>query len=157
VPQGLPPEHLQRLLRRPNPCVVASVRADGDLHTTATWYEWTDRGSVLLNMAADRLRLRHLREDPRAALTVLALEDWRVHVSLIGRVAEIRRDASLEDIDRMALRYTGARHRIRDRERWTAEIEVTRWHSFALGVDLTKDPDSWEFADDSAAIGQSWS
>jgi PPOX class probable F420-dependent enzyme len=130
VPKGPVPPEIQEFLRRPNPCVVATIRPDGDLHTAATWYEWEDDGTVLLNMDASRLRLGHMRADPRVALTVLDNDGWYSHVSLIGRVREIRPDPGLADIDRLATRYTGAAYRDRARESWTAIVEITRWHSW---------------------------
>jgi len=127
--EPLPPE-LAEFLRGPNPCVVATIRPDGELHTAATWYEWLDDGTVLLNMDASRRRLGHLRADPRVALTILDEGGWYSHVSLIGRVREIRPDPDLADIDRLAERYTGKPYRDRGRDSWTAIVEVTRWHAW---------------------------
>lgn len=138
MPQTPPPPELQELLRKPNPCVVATIRPDGELHTAATWYEWTDEGTVLLNMDASRLRLGHMRADPRVALTVLGEDSWYHHISLIGRVTEIRRDPGLEDIDRIARHYTGNEYRDRERDSWTAVVTVDRWHAWDGGHDLTK-------------------
>jgi PPOX class probable F420-dependent enzyme len=130
VPTGEPPVNLQEFLRGPNPSVVATIRPDGELHTAATWYEWLDDGTVLLNMDASRVRLGHMRADPRVALTVLDEGGWYSHVSLIGRVREIRPDPRLADIDRLATRYTGKPYRDRTRDSWTAIVEVRRWHSW---------------------------
>jgi PPOX class probable F420-dependent enzyme len=130
MPKGSPPAELQEFLRRPNPCVVATIRPDGDLHTTATWYEWTAEGTVLLNMDVTRVRLGHMRADPRVALTVLDEAGWYSHVSLIGRVLEIRPDPGLADIDRIATHYTGSPYRDRERDSWTAIVRVTRWHAW---------------------------
>jgi PPOX class probable F420-dependent enzyme len=110
--------------------VVATIRPDGDLHTAATWYDWSDDGTVLLNMDASRRRLAHMRADPRVALTILDEQSWYSHVSLIGRVRELRRDPGLADIDRLALRYTGRPFSGRGRDSWTAIVEVERWHSW---------------------------
>src|SRR5256885_6014656 len=118
MPTGTPPAELQEFLRRPNPCVVATIGPDGELHTAATWYEWPGDGTVLLNMDATRRRLGHMRADPRVALTVLAKGSWYSHVSLIGRVREIRADPDLADIDRIAEHYTGKPYRDRDRDSW---------------------------------------
>src|SRR5690606_14606112 len=63
------------LLRRANPCVMATLRSDGSPVSTATWYLWED-GRVLLNLDEGRVRLKHLRRDPRVTLTVLAEDDW---------------------------------------------------------------------------------
>ncbi len=130
MPRAPVPTELHAFLRKPNPCVVATVRPDGELHTAATWYEWTDEGTVLLNMDASRRRLGHVRRNPRVALTVLDEAGWYSHVSLIGRVREIRRDPDLADIDRLSQRYTGHAYGDRDRERWTAIVEVQRWYSW---------------------------
>ena len=124
----MPPE-IEAFLRRPNPAVVATLRPDGSPHSVATWYDWED-GLVLLNMDESRLRLRFLRRDPRAALTVLDAESWYRHVSLIGRVVRIEDDDDLADIDRLALRYTGRPFRTRDRKRVSAWLQPDRWHEW---------------------------
>jgi PPOX class probable F420-dependent enzyme len=112
--------------------VVASVRADGSPHTVATWYDWED-GRVLLNMEESRLRLRHLRADPRVALTVLDGESWYRHVSLLGEVERIEDDPELRDIDRLALRYTGSPFSRRDARRVSAWVRIDRWHAWQGG------------------------
>jgi PPOX class probable F420-dependent enzyme len=111
---------------------VATLRPDGSPHTVPTWYDWQD-GRVLLNMEDTRLRLRYLRRDPRAALTVLGSgeDGWYRHVSLLGRVVSIADDESLADIDRLALRYTGRPFRKRDMPRVSAWLEPERWHGWS--------------------------
>ena len=127
----VPPE-LDEFLRLPNPAVVATLRPDGSPHTVPTWYDWQD-GRVLLNMEDTRLRLRYLRRDPRAALSVLGSgeDGWYRHVSLLARVTSIADDESLEDIDRLALRYTGKPFRKRDKPRVSAWLEPERWHGWS--------------------------
>ena len=48
-----------------------------------------------------RVRLEHVRQDPRVALTVLD-ESWYQHVSLRGRVVEFKADTDFADIDRLS-------------------------------------------------------
>ncbi|RKN45714.1 PPOX class F420-dependent oxidoreductase [Streptomyces hoynatensis] len=124
----LPPEAVD-LLRRPNPCVIATLRSDGTPVSTATWYLW-EEGRVLVNMDEGRRRLDHLRNDPRVTLTVLDGQDWYTHVSLIGRVAEIRSDEDLADIDRLSRHYTGKPYPERRRGRVSAWLEIERWHAW---------------------------
>jgi len=124
----VPPE-LAAILERPNPAVVATLRPDGSPHTAATWYDWED-GRVLLNMEDTRVRLGHLRADPRVSLTVLSEGDWYRHVTLMGRVVSLEEDVGLRDIDRLALRYTGKPYRKRDRQRFSAWLEPERWHAW---------------------------
>ena len=117
------------LLRRPNPAVMATLAADGRPVSVATWYLLEDDGRVLLNLDAGRGRLKHIRKDPRVALTVLA-DDWYTHVSLQGRVVSLVDDEDLRDIDRLARRYTGMPYSNRERPRVSAYVEVHRWHGW---------------------------
>jgi PPOX class probable F420-dependent enzyme len=124
----LPPE-LQAVLAKPNPAVIATLRSDDSPVTTATWYMWDD-GQVLVNMDESRVRLSHLRRDPRVSLTVLDGDDWYRHVSLLGRVVRLEDDEGLVQIDRMARHYRGTPYPVRDRTRVNAWIEVGRWHAW---------------------------
>ncbi|MDQ0579262.1 PPOX class F420-dependent oxidoreductase [Streptomyces rishiriensis] len=124
----LPPEAVE-LLGRPNPCVMATLRSDGTPVSTPTWYVWED-GRVLISLDEGRVRLRHLRRDPRLTLTVLDADDWYTHVTLIGRVAELREDEGLADIDRISTHYTGKPYPDRVRSRVSAWIEIDRWHGW---------------------------
>src|SRR5215210_4326334 len=116
----VPPE-VDEFLALPNPAVVGTLRSDGSPHTVTTWYDWED-GRVLLNMEDSRLRLGHMRRDPRVALTVLGSGDdgWYRHVSLLCGIVSIEDDDDLADIDRLAPRYTGSAFRTRDKPRVSA-------------------------------------
>ncbi|MEU5071613.1 PPOX class F420-dependent oxidoreductase [Streptomyces asoensis] len=124
----LPPEAVD-LLSRPNPCVMATLRSDGTPVSTPTWYVWDD-GRVLISLDESRVRLRHLRRDPRLTLTVLDADDWYTHVTLIGRVTGLREDDGLTDIDRISTHYTGKPYPDRVRPRVSAWIEIDRWHGW---------------------------
>ncbi|MCO5992075.1 PPOX class F420-dependent oxidoreductase [Actinoallomurus rhizosphaericola] len=123
------PEDAIAMLKKPNPAVIATVRSDGQPVSTATWYLWDD-GRVLINMDEGRKRLDHIRNDSRVTLTVLDSDDWYTHVSLIGRVTEMRDDEDLSGIDRLSEQYTGRPYPQRDRGRVSAWIEIDRWHGW---------------------------
>lgn len=123
------PEAAVALMKKPNQAVVTTLRSDGQPVSTATWYLWED-GRVLVNMDEGRKRLRHIRRDPRVTLTVLDQDNWYTHISLIGRVAELREDVDLKDIDRLAHHYLGQQYPQRDRDRVSAWIEIERWHGW---------------------------
>lgn len=127
-PAPLPPG-VEELVRRANPAVIASIRADGTPHTAATWYDWED-GRVLLNMDASRLRLRFLRRNPAVSLTILDDASWYRHITLVGRVGEMHDDPDLRDIDRLAVRYTGSPYPDRGHRRVSAWVDVTSWHGW---------------------------
>ena len=122
----LPPE-LVEFLKEPHAAVIATVRSDGTPYTAATWYDW-DNGRLLVNMDFERLRLSHMRRDPRVAVTVLDIEDWYHAVTVLGRVVELRTDEAFADIDRLSQRYRGGPYWNRERRRITALIAPERWH-----------------------------
>ncbi|WP_020118015.1 PPOX class F420-dependent oxidoreductase [Streptomyces canus] len=124
----LPPEAVE-LLGRPNPCVMATLRSDGAPVSAPTWYLWED-GRVLINLDEGRVRLKHLRRDPRVTLTVLDSDNWYTHVTLIGRAVEMYADEDLADIDRLSTHYGGRPYPNRVRGRVSAWIEVDRWHGW---------------------------
>jgi PPOX class probable F420-dependent enzyme len=107
--------------------VIATVRSDGAPYSAATWYDW-EGGKVLVNMDFERLRLSHIRRDPRVAITVLDIMDWYRAVTVLGWVVELHDDEGLADIDRLSMRYRGEPYWNRDRKRVTALIEPELWH-----------------------------
>jgi PPOX class probable F420-dependent enzyme len=136
MPRVPVPEDVDAFLAQPRAAVVATVRPDGSPHTAATWYDWED-GRVLLNMDASRVRLGHMRRDPRVALTAIDLDEWYRQVTLMGRVVSIEDDPDLSDIDRLARRYTGREYRNRDRRSVTAWVEPQRWYGWSGGRSWT--------------------
>jgi PPOX class probable F420-dependent enzyme len=127
----LPPK-LDEFLREPHPSVIGTVDEDGSPHTAATWFIW-ENGRVLVNMDAERKRLRHLRADPRVSITVMDRDNWYRQVTLRGRVAALEEDAHLGDIDRISTHYMGEPYSQRDRGRVTAQIEVESWYGWEAG------------------------
>ena len=130
MPKPPLPDSLVEFLSEPNPAVIATIAPDGSLHTAATWYVWDD-GRVLVNTDETRTRLAHLRNDPRASLTVLGKDDWSRHVSLTGRVVSLEPDPELEGINRLARQYTGQPFPLRDGRRVNGWIEIDSWHAWA--------------------------
>ena len=123
------PDDVRALLAKPNPAVVATLRSDGQPVSVATWY-LLDGDRVLLNMDHTRVRLQHLRRDPRVTLTVLDQDSWYTHVSLIGRVQDLLDDDDLGDIDRISTHYTGKAYPNRESPRVSAWMTVDRWHGW---------------------------
>ena len=123
------PDDVRTLLGKPNPAVITTVRADGQPVSVATWYR-LDGDRIHVNMDAGRARLKHLRSDPRVALTVLDEATWYTHVSVLGRVVEMRDDTDLSGIDALSRHYGGRPYPDRERPRVDAWIEVDRYHGW---------------------------
>jgi PPOX class probable F420-dependent enzyme len=126
----LPPE-LLAFLTEPRKAVVGTVRDDGSPVTTACWYSVEDDGRILLTMDHESFRLKHLRGNPRIALTVLG-DDWYNQLSLLGRAVEFRegRAGALADIDALSQHYLGEPYEDRDYHGVTVFVEVDRWHTW---------------------------
>ena len=105
------------------------MRADGAPVTTACWYGIDDQGRVILSMDHESHRLRHIRANPRVALTVLG-DDWYSHVSILGRAVEFSSDDDLADIDALSQHYEGEPYEDRDYRGMTVFVEIDRWHTW---------------------------
>jgi PPOX class probable F420-dependent enzyme len=124
------PDDVRALLSKPNPAVVTTLRSDGQPISVATWYLLEDDDRVLLNMDDTRVRLKHLRRDPRVTLTILDEASWYTHVSLIGRVEGLSPDEGLTDIDRLSIHYGGDPYPDRESPRTSGWLTVEKWHGW---------------------------
>jgi PPOX class probable F420-dependent enzyme len=90
-----------------NPYVgtATTLRRDGSPHNTIVWVD-TEDGVVTFNTVVGRAKERHLRVDPRVAVTVVDPEDVYRWVSVTGR-AELTEDDADDQIDRLAKKYIG--------------------------------------------------
>jgi PPOX class probable F420-dependent enzyme len=129
MPKPPLPDDLRTLIDKPNPAVITTLREDGQPISVATWY-LLDGDRILVNMDATRKRLEHLRGDPRVSLTVLDEAGWYTHVSVMGRVDELRDDEGLADIDRISRHYTGREYPDRESPRVSGWIDIDRWHGW---------------------------
>ena len=94
------------LFRGKNWATVVTLREDGSPHATPVWID-TDGDHVIFNTAVGRAKERHLRRDPRVAVTVLPAENQQAgYVSVTG-TAEITAEGAKEHIDKLAHKYLG--------------------------------------------------
>jgi PPOX class probable F420-dependent enzyme len=129
LPAAPLPADLERFVAKPRHAVVGTVRDDGAPVTTPCWYGMDDQGRLVLSMSHDSHRLRHIRGNPRVALTLLG-DDWYSHVSVLGRAVEFREDDDLADIDGLSQRYEGVPYEDRDYRGMTVVVEIDRWHTW---------------------------
>lgn len=133
MPKPPLPMPVRELLAKPNPAVITAVREDGQPVSVATWY-LLDGDRILVNMDATRKRLEYFRKDPRVTLTALDEAGWYTHVSLQGRVVEMKDDPDLADIDRLSIHYNKEPYPNRERKRISAWIEIDHWHGWGTAV-----------------------
>jgi PPOX class probable F420-dependent enzyme len=90
-----------------NPYVatVTTLRQDGSPHNTIVWIDAED-GVVTFNTAIGRAKERHMRENPRVAVTVVDPDDAYKWISVSG-LAELTTEGADDQIDRLAKKYLG--------------------------------------------------
>jgi PPOX class probable F420-dependent enzyme len=99
-------EKQAELFRGKNWGTVVTLRDDGSPHSTPVWID-TDGQNVIFNTAIGRAKERHLRKDPRAAVTVMPADDPQSgYVSVTG-TAEITEEGANDHIDKLAKKYIG--------------------------------------------------
>ena len=92
------------LFRGKNWGTVVTLRKDGSPHATPVWID-TDGENVLFNTAMGRAKERHIRRDPRVAVTVLPAENQQAGYVAVTGTAEIIEEGALDHIDKLAKKY----------------------------------------------------
>jgi PPOX class probable F420-dependent enzyme len=100
------PEKLLELLRAPSPCFVTTLMADGSPQITEVWVD-TDGEHVVVNTWEGALKLRNVRRDPRVAVAVTDVDDFRSYFSVRGEVVEITTVGANEHINELSHKYLG--------------------------------------------------
>ncbi|HEV7934397.1 MAG TPA: PPOX class F420-dependent oxidoreductase [Actinomadura sp.] len=98
-------ENAKELLQRPIHAWITTLRPDGTPHNTVVWVDVED-DEVIVNTAIGRAKERHLRRDPRTAVSVLDPDDPFHYVSVSG-TARLETEGADSVIDRLAEKYLG--------------------------------------------------
>ncbi len=103
--KGLSPDDLGGLLERPFVAVLATYRANGNVLLSPVWHRWRDGGFDVVTRGDD-VKVRHLREDPRASIVVFEHEPPYRGIEVRGHAVLGRADADV--VRDIAVRYLGA-------------------------------------------------
>jgi PPOX class probable F420-dependent enzyme len=95
----------KQFLEQPFVGVATTMRDDGTPHNTVVWVDVED-GIASFNTAVGRAKERHIRKNPRVALTVVDPQDPYKWVSITGE-AELTLDGADPQIDKLAKKYLG--------------------------------------------------
>ena len=86
---------------------VATSRADGAPHVVPIWLDAAG-DELLLNTTEGSAKLRHLRRDPRVAVSIHASSEPFLAVTILGRVvAEETGERAVAHIDELSVAYDG--------------------------------------------------
>jgi PPOX class probable F420-dependent enzyme len=97
-------EAQRAFIREPNYAVITTLRADGSPHATVAWVDEED-GEILFNTTLHRAKYRHLENDPRVSVTILAPDGYH-WLSMNGTVT-MTTEGALDDIERLSRKYDG--------------------------------------------------
>ena len=93
----------REFLANPVVATATTLRSDGSPHNTVVWMDVED-DTVVFNTAEGRAKPKHLRRDPRVAITVVDPQNPFRWISVTGR-AELTHDDADAQIDRLAKKY----------------------------------------------------
>jgi PPOX class probable F420-dependent enzyme len=115
----------REFLDQPYYAVVTTLRRDGSPHNTVVWVD-TDGDEVLFNTAIGRAKVRHLRNDPRVAITVIDPQDAHHWISISG-TSELTTEGAEAHINRLSWKYNGVDFTYKpDEERITVRVHADR-------------------------------
>lgn len=99
-------EDAKALIRRPIFAWATTLRADGSPHNTVVWVDINEKGELFFNTAVGRAKERHLRQNPKVAISVLDPND-AYHLVSVSGVGTLDAEGADDAIDRLANKYLG--------------------------------------------------
>jgi PPOX class probable F420-dependent enzyme len=127
------PDGLVDLLRKPSPCFLTTLMADGSPQTTETWVD-TDGEHVIINTVQTHLKVKNIARDPRVSVAVCDAAAFHRYYAVRGRVVKVTTEGGAEHIESLSQRYTGGAYAWyggRDQVRVILKIIADKIHDMA--------------------------
>jgi PPOX class probable F420-dependent enzyme len=110
---------LADLLSKPNHAVLATINADGSIHSTIIWVD-VEGDNLTFNSARGRVWPTNLERDPRATVTLLNQENPYEYATITGTTTVVDDgEEARKQMDVLAKKYIG-----QDTYPWHAEGDV---------------------------------
>jgi PPOX class probable F420-dependent enzyme len=100
------PDALLALLRKPSPCFLSTIMADGSPQVTETWVD-TDGEHIIINTVVGFVKVRNVERDPRVAVAIQDPENPFRYIQVRGEVISMTTEGGAESIDALSQKYTG--------------------------------------------------
>jgi len=100
------PDDLLDLLRKPSPCFLSTLMADGSPQVTETWVH-TDGEHVIINTVVGFVKVRNVERDPRVAVAIQDPENPFRYIQVRGEVVNMTTEGGAESIEALSQKYTG--------------------------------------------------
>jgi len=102
-------EQAKQLIDGKNFASVATLMPDGSPQVAPVWVD-REGDTVVINATVNRQRYRNLKRDPRVALCVFDQNNPYSKVLIRGKVMEITKAGAEEHIDKLSMKYNGAKY-----------------------------------------------
>ncbi len=128
MPKGPAPDRYMDILQSKALAHIATIGANGRPQVNPVWFI-SDGKYVYLSVKPETVKYRNLRSNPQVALSVLDPENSGRYVELRGRVIDMELYETLEWVNVLARKYTGADFTggVDGEPRYKATIEVESW------------------------------
>lgn len=100
------PENLRHLLVDETRAIafLATLMPDGSPQVTPVWFS-TEGEYLLINSAKGRVKDKNMRDRPRVAVTIMALNEPYQYLQLRGEVVEIDKESGADHIHALSQKY----------------------------------------------------
>jgi PPOX class probable F420-dependent enzyme len=128
MPSGQVPARYHDILESTTLGHLATVNAQGLPEVNPVWFLW-DGEHVLLSVKAETRKYRSLRRDPHVAISFTDLQNPERYVEIRGEVIAFARYDTLDFVNLLAHKYTGAdyQHGHAGEERYKLTVRVNAW------------------------------
>lgn len=128
MPTGPVPAQYHDILESPTLGHLGTIDAEGRPEVNPVWFLW-DGEHVLISVKAETKKLRNLRRDPHVAISFPNRADQDRYVEIRGQVIAFERYETLDFVNQLARKYTGAdfRHGHAGQERYKLTVRVDSW------------------------------
>jgi PPOX class probable F420-dependent enzyme len=96
----------KELIDGPNFATLATIMPDGSPQASTMWID-RQGDTVRLNTAVGRVKHKNLHKDARVAISIFAMDDPYVDISLRGKVVHETTEGAVEHIHALANKYLG--------------------------------------------------
>ena len=105
MPARLTDAH-RKLLERTAFPFLGTVNPDGSPQVTPVWVDY-DGEHIVINSEEKRRKVKNLKRDPRASVSVANPDNPYEYTEFRGRAVEITSEGGAEHIDKLAKKYMG--------------------------------------------------
>jgi PPOX class probable F420-dependent enzyme len=128
MPQGPVPEQFHKILESRTLGHLATLDEQGRPQVNPVWFLWEGE-HVLVSIRPETKKYKNLRNDPHLAMSFLDPINPMHYVEIRGEVAEWKLYTTLDFVNQLAHKYTGAdfTHGQDGQERYKVTIRVDSW------------------------------